>query len=120
MLDYIMKMVEYICSGDQEEDRRNMELLAQSILERSLELHRQQIALNQHSYSLSPQQDISSEETKEEDFCGLKDDTLHRLSYHVAEGTKPPTKEEVMQFLQVLRDYYLQQRSQGKIHEKIV
>lgn len=41
MLDYIMKMVEYICSGDNEEDRRNMELLAQGILERSLELHRQ-------------------------------------------------------------------------------
>jgi hypothetical protein len=40
MLEYIMNMVEYICSGDEEEDRRNMELLAQSILERSLELHK--------------------------------------------------------------------------------
>jgi len=46
MLDYIMNMLEYICSGDNEEDRRNMELLADSILERSVELYRQQMALN--------------------------------------------------------------------------
>ena len=28
MLDYIMKMVEYICSGNNEDDKRNIELLA--------------------------------------------------------------------------------------------
>lgn len=38
MLDYIMNMIEYVCSGDQKEDSRNMKLLAQSILERSIEL----------------------------------------------------------------------------------
>ena len=40
MLEYIMNMIEYICSGDDQEDKRNMKLLAQSILERSKELHR--------------------------------------------------------------------------------
>jgi len=40
-MDYIMNLIEYICSGDEEEDRRNMELLAVNILERSAELHRQ-------------------------------------------------------------------------------
>ena len=28
ILDYIMNMIEYICSGNQEEDKRNMDLLA--------------------------------------------------------------------------------------------
>lgn len=40
-MDYIMNLIEYICSGEEEEDRRNMELLAANILERSAELHRQ-------------------------------------------------------------------------------
>ncbi len=44
MIDYIMNMIEYVCSGDEKEDKRNMKLLAQSILERSIELHQAQIA----------------------------------------------------------------------------
>jgi hypothetical protein len=44
MLEYIMNMIEFICSGDHEEDKRNMKLLAQSILERSQELYRAQEA----------------------------------------------------------------------------
>lgn len=44
MLDYIMKMIEYVCSENEEEDRRNIKLLAQNILERSEELYRAQEA----------------------------------------------------------------------------
>ena len=44
MLEYIMNMIEFICSGDHQEDMRNMKLLAQSILERSQELFRAQQA----------------------------------------------------------------------------
>jgi hypothetical protein len=43
MLDYIMNMLEYVCSGNEKEDMRNMKLLAQSILERALELHNAQL-----------------------------------------------------------------------------
>lgn len=117
MLDYIMNMLEYICSGDNEEDKRNMQLLADSILERSLELHRQQMALNVHNYSLSSQQDQQETTEKEE----LKDDALHRLSHHVSEGTKPPTKDEIVLYLQVLREFYMQQRyGEGKLHDLII
>jgi len=28
MIDYIMNMIEYVCSGDEKEDKRNMKLLA--------------------------------------------------------------------------------------------
>jgi hypothetical protein len=44
MLDYIMNMIEYVCSENEKEDRRKIKLLAQNILERSEELHRAQEA----------------------------------------------------------------------------
>jgi hypothetical protein len=48
-----------------------------------------------------------------------KADTLNKLTSHVSEGTQPPTKEEIVAYLQSLREYYMEMRKQGKVHGQI-
>ena len=94
MIDYIMNMIEYVCSGDEKEDKRNMKLLAQSILERSLELHKAQIA--------------KFKQKQKEAQAIVDNKTLEKLAECQVEGQQPPKLEEIMTLLENLRLYYME------------
>ena len=38
-MDYLKQMIQFICTGDEKQDRENMELLADGIHDRALALH---------------------------------------------------------------------------------
>lgn len=110
MLDYIMNMIEYVCSGDLKEDHRNMKLLAQSILERSIELQKAQ---------LEKIKETKKKANKKEASAMPQHETLNKLAQAQIEGTHPPKLEEIMLMLENLRNFYLAEKKKGKKHKDI-
>ena len=108
MLDYIINMIEYVCSGNEKEDRVNIQLLAQSILERSQELQRAQEAkakiLRDQKIKLAQLEgktELPKEETKDS-------------------SEKLPSKEEIAIYLEKIREFYLNEQKKGISHKVIV
>lgn len=66
MMDYLKQMIQFICTGDEKTDHENMELLADGIYDRALQLYETyKKKMNYDEMELRKTQALKDEETKD-------------------------------------------------------
>lgn len=116
-MEYISEMVQLISTGNDEVDQQNIELVAENILAKALQMHKEYVAVIEANLK-ELNKKIGKMRSASEEMTELLEQQAESVSL-LEQSKKTPKKEEVIEYLNNLRQLYLDEVAKGRDPDEV-